>query len=420
MLINGTQFASSAEEEANLILNFILQLIQERRAQITGEDSTPTSPISVTSENSASSPPLNSAALQQSSSSSSDECSTANSISLPPLSPIKTAVLFLDGEYNQIKDGGAGQYARENNMILFKFAASCSKTQQPNDVMKSFMILHKFFRSQQFKNFDVTTALRPAYLVDLQKILAPVPKASRDTFVRYFLSLPFVFDNAFFKSTIMNGYTKTGVGWPFTVDRILRNCPNIESKYAAEMESIKNHIYEIAATGMQFTAVGQGGTILDETMEEHRAEYFGPVHNNSGNRTTEQVLNQWKATILTDEGTIQRQREAMIIKEAAAVRAQIKREQTAKAKENKQATTRVKCGGKIALLCVREEFKEVLDKRQPTTWWILWHLLSQSETFTRSGSQEYTPHFLIILLILYIINKTTRFIITIFYYLQYI
>ena len=59
-----------------------------------------------------------------------------------------------------------------------------------------------------------------------------------------------------------------------------------------------------------------------------------------------------------------RQREAAAIKEATALRAQAKKEEAAKAKENRQAGIRVKCSGKIALLCVREELKQVLDKRQ--------------------------------------------------------
>lgn len=285
----------------------------------------------------------------------------------------KSAVLYLDGEYNQVKvvmEGGAGQFAKEASIILFKLPASCSKTIQPNDVMKSYMILHKFFRSEQFRTFNLATAARPPYMPDVMQILGPIPKSSRDTFERYFLSLPYSFDTAFSTSTVSSGYTKTGVGWPPSVSRILQNFPSIENNFSdAEKDIIVERTYEVAQQGMELTMEGKGGTVSDITMEDKLAEFFGPVHNNSGRSTTDQVLNQWKATILTDENTIQQQRLVADEKEVAAQRSKEKRIAAQLAKDQKSAGARQKCDGKVVLMCLKDEIKKEVGTNR-CDWWV--------------------------------------------------
>lgn len=100
------------------------------------------------------------------------------------------------------------------------------------------------------------------------------------------------------------------------------------------------------------------------------------MHNNSGRSTTEQVLKQWKATILTDPGTIERQHLAAMGKEEEAIRAKEKRDAAAETKKLKEAGARRKCDGKVVLCCLKDELKMNVDSKLKgkgsslCDWWV--------------------------------------------------
>ncbi|KAJ1437692.1 hypothetical protein B484DRAFT_416460, partial [Ochromonadaceae sp. CCMP2298] len=127
---------------------------------------------------------------------------------------IRKAMLLLDGEYNQIKmsmeEGGFGAQCRQDDVLLMKLAASCSKTQQPNDVMKAFAILHAFFCSEKFRHLNVTNMRRPAYMDQISSITREVPPASRALFHKYFMILDAIAGDAFKPSIIIKGWTAAG------------------------------------------------------------------------------------------------------------------------------------------------------------------------------------------------------------------
>jgi hypothetical protein len=144
---------------------------------------------------------------------------------------IKKALLLLDGEYNQVKmsmeANGFGTRCDEFDVLLMKLAASCSKTQQPNDVMKTFAILHLFFCSNNFRHLDVKKYRRPRYMEQVDKILSSIPGASRNLFSKYFTILDLIAGDAFKPSVIVKGWDVAGANPPPDVEWILSNCPKV-------------------------------------------------------------------------------------------------------------------------------------------------------------------------------------------------
>jgi hypothetical protein len=291
----------------------------------------------------------------------------------PAAADLRPAVLFLDGEYSQIHIAmdGIGKAARCNNIWLFKFASSCSKTQQPNDVMKSFMVLHQFFRSYKFQGpLDPTQMVLPVGWTKIQQALKPIAASSRATFENYFRRLPYALDTAFSTSTVSQGYVKSGVGWPFNVARVLRNCPLIECHVKDDrFRTLCERIYDIAERGMTYHEAGDGGTVPDEVMEESVEEFFGPVHNNSGKATTDQPLVQWKAVLLNDEGTIATHAEVQRLKHAAEREARARKEAAAahRAARREHGTLK-RCDGHATLMCNNQTPRALLYGTNPGDW----------------------------------------------------
>jgi hypothetical protein len=99
---------------------------------------------------------------------------------------IKKAVLLMDGEYNQVKatlaEEGIGQQCQQEDIGLWKIAAACSSTQQPNDVMMAFAILKSFFKNHNFRNADPSKGKKPPYWNQLQGLMESIDPASKRTF----------------------------------------------------------------------------------------------------------------------------------------------------------------------------------------------------------------------------------------------
>ncbi|KAJ1411906.1 hypothetical protein B484DRAFT_402495, partial [Ochromonadaceae sp. CCMP2298] len=115
-----------------------------------------------------------------------------------------------------------------------------------------------------------------------------------------------------------------GASHPPDVKRILNNRPSIVSKLTPDQfEELVTDVHVIACEGLAATANKKGGTISDAAMEKYIEGYFGSalslVENNTN--TTDRVINQWRATILTDEGTIAEVNNRLIVLDTAAKQA---------------------------------------------------------------------------------------------------
>ena len=295
--------------------------------------------------------------------------------SIAPAGPVatKTALVMLDGEYNQIHaiigEAALADLARANQLVIVKLSASCSKTQQPNDVMCSFLLLHKYYRSSQFREMDITTAVRPPHMQHAMELIKEIPKASRDTFEKYFLSLNLINGTAFTPSNIMKGWYLPGVGSPPSVERALRLCPTITKSLTPEQfqNTIKKTI-AIAVNGVSLNDGGCGGTISDAVMEAELGCYFGPVVNGTSNSsTTELVPNRWKTTILTDPTMMEYlQRKHRELEVAAAE----KQERQLEAERMKQlrAQGKVKTCDSAKLMCCKEKVNNNAWLEGHTNW----------------------------------------------------
>jgi hypothetical protein len=230
---------------------------------------------------------------------------------------IRKAMLLLDGEYNQIKmsmeEGGFGAQCRQDDVLLMKLAASCSKTQQPNDVMKAFAILHAFFCSEKFRHLKVTNMRRPAYMDQISSITREVPPASRALFHKYFMILDAIAGDAFKPSIIIKGWTAAGVNPPPDVDRILRNCPRIEDRLTRQQyDEVLGHVYSLAREGLQALEFAEemSGTMTDAQMEYYMEPYFGSAKdqlrgNRKVNDTTDLAFGRWRCALMNTDGPLE-------------------------------------------------------------------------------------------------------------------
>ena len=78
-------------------------------------------------------------------------------------------VWSFDGDIPQIQallEEEMAAYIEEHRVELFKFAAACSAKQQPNDVMKGFLVLKRLLRSLKFKYSELQEVEVPSYMAN--------------------------------------------------------------------------------------------------------------------------------------------------------------------------------------------------------------------------------------------------------------
>ena len=135
----------------------------------------------------------------------------------------KQIILFLDGEYNNLNSllELAKDYSSDQLIEVIKLAASCSKTQQPADVMKTFLILHRFYYGEQFLNFDIDSIdfNLPEFMDIIENIIKPCDAADKKVFRKYFSTLEHTRDLCCTPHIIKEGWAN-GL-WPPSPRRIM-------------------------------------------------------------------------------------------------------------------------------------------------------------------------------------------------------
>lgn len=294
-IFKGTQYSSTDAEEAQLVLTKVLDVMIDRRLQYAEEDAAAQAALAELQHHHhdvAAVPPLphqqqvpveidgDIPELVEVEEEEDDDVGGEPAPAQPAAAPaggdaediIRKILLMLHGEFNKVDDilnNGIGLRAKLSTADIMKLAAACSKTQQANDVMKAFLILHAYFRSNQFYTYDLTKGATPVYMKDIMTMMAPIPKASRDVFQRYFHALEHIVNSAYSTTNILHGYEKCGMAFPPSVDTILKNCPSLDNLFTDEYAVVRDAVFEIAIEGMVFSAQGEGGTINDATMEKY-------------------------------------------------------------------------------------------------------------------------------------------------------
>lgn len=303
---------------------------------------------------------------------------------------IRKCLLMLDGELNQIRvvlEDGAGLRAKNANILLMKLAAACSKTTQANDVMRAFLILHSYFSSESFYSLDMESIALPDYYDFVEELLAPIPAASRSTYLRYFAVLPHGLSNAFTSNNIVTGYTKSGTGAPPNPRRILTNCPSIVANLTpAEVDTLVQRAYEVAQAAI---LDGYVGSQSDAYLEEKFGDLLGPVQN-MGKDSKSKVVNQWRATLLTDDTTTSELKSRAEMADAEK-RAAAEKKAALEAAQAAQAVIKEN-GGKVTTCDMKpiNGCKAVIDESAllsgTTNWWRCTHNKRCKRTFCRDCS----------------------------------
>jgi hypothetical protein len=228
--------------------------------------------------------------------------------------------LLIDGELNQTKlflpstddSPSLGDMFLKLMILIVKLAAACSKTQQPMDVMRGFLLTHRYYRSTAYSQFDPALAVRPAYMDDVMNvILKDVAPASSRTFERYFLTRENVVAQNFSPAKNSSGWETSGLGAKLDVRQILSTCTTSGSFSQSQMNSLVEGVYVLAVSGLQKMNNGEGETVADEEMERVLGCILGPVKYEaddsektckSSKATTDKVPNRWRATLLNSPG----------------------------------------------------------------------------------------------------------------------
>ncbi len=123
-----------------------------------------------------------------------------------PKPSLPLAVLFIDGEGPHVKFllENSEVFTEEDNILVIKLPAACSKTQQPNDVMKSYQVLHQYFRSRKYKRLNFDDIAQPPYV---RHVIAHMQNAgmdgsSVDTYAKFFSRVQIILSSAYTMSTV--------------------------------------------------------------------------------------------------------------------------------------------------------------------------------------------------------------------------
>jgi hypothetical protein len=136
------------------------------------------------------------------------------------------AVFSLDGAQDQTRafmDYGLGDVCKTHSIEYLKWAASCSSTQQPNDVATC----HKDLKAANAKiRYDAERPphVSPVMLTVIKQLLAHgITGASLTTFTKFLSYAPILINKAFSKPAVQQGWSSAGY-YPHKVPRVLSRC----------------------------------------------------------------------------------------------------------------------------------------------------------------------------------------------------
>lgn len=139
---------------------------------------------------------------------------------------VQHMALTVDGEHSHLKaleeyfNRPLDELERAKIIHLIKFPAACSKTEQPADVSKCFLVF-----KHAFKTIGTSPPRAPpAYLAPLvSKVLAPMEAASIRTFTQFFSHLQNHVDDIFTHHNIAGGWAVAGLE-PFIPRQLFSQC----------------------------------------------------------------------------------------------------------------------------------------------------------------------------------------------------
>lgn len=160
------------------------------------------------------------------------------------------------------------------------------------------------------------------------------------------------------------------------------NCPSICANLTpAEMDALEARVYEVAQAAI---LDGHIGSQSDAYLEEKFADLLGPVHN-QGKDSKDKVVNQWRATLLTDDTTTDELKTRAAVA-AAEKEAAVQKKIAQEAAQAAQAAIR-ETGGKVVSCDMKpiNGCKAVIDETillaGASNWWRCTHNKRCKRTF---------------------------------------
>ena len=167
-------------------------------------------------------------------------------------------------------------YSEEDCIILIKWAAACSKTTQPADVMKSFLIIRQFLAGRKFQYSCADDSVpRPAWMGTVERILQPMPAASRRVFLKFFHHLPNIAGSAYTPAICAAGFSIPGI-YGLNIKQAMNMYPGWEILGEADQNYVLEQIVEMSILQ------GHDGTTLDDLMVSRLGHIFGSIECSTG------------------------------------------------------------------------------------------------------------------------------------------
>lgn len=187
-----------------------------------------------------------------------DEFTTADAQEKPKIIwSFDGEAMFLNAAMEIMADKD-GDHPELRQFELMKFCAACSMCQQPADVCPCFMVFKKYARLWLALDDEDR---RPPYMARVEKLLEPIPQASRRLFLRYAAALPELVSSAFTDHNVNEGWEKSGLE-PLEPKIMLGQCPAWKGITEAQGDAMLAAIPKLAKR------VSVAGELTDKEIQE--------------------------------------------------------------------------------------------------------------------------------------------------------
>lgn len=181
---------------------------------------------------------------------------------------------------------------------------------------------------------------------------------------------------------------KSGTNAFLNPRRVLMNCPSIaKTLNMDEVDELVLRMYDTAAEAVE---AGHTGTVPDDFLEQRLQDLIGPVKERGSTTPTDKVVNQWRATILTDTSVKVRLQEKIVETEHHAEVQDASREAKRVKKDLKEAGVRVvNCSAQILSGC--NSFASKADAETPGQGWVFCRVKGCTKVLCHKCAPAYGP-----------------------------
>ena len=181
------------------------------------------------------------------------ECATAGANGDPDRKVKMPRMCFsLDGAKDQLDviSELLAPLTKQQRMEILKYAGGSSSFEQPNDLMKGFMIFRRFIKSAQYGNWDPTSTACSAHVTRLEEKLTKdgMKKSSKEGYLKLFHALEFIVQRAWSASNVQKGWEILSAARPGQYDSILEMSSRWSTLNKEQKQQVRSSIHPLAET----------------------------------------------------------------------------------------------------------------------------------------------------------------------------